>query len=260
MKLLLISLVTVLFSASGFAGEFYVLEADDAKMQGTNTIGIKRMMRQQHSGVNLRDADLMSVMMVAKSRQGGGRAQLRVGQNATGQKTVGGSQSKFKSIASNSFDRVLFKNPTDKSNGAWQMRLSGNFKVRQLVVELGINGQAFELDYNAKHVRTGQGDDPVLHLKTKARRQHGIIPRDYELEKVTVIAKSRRGRGTAKLVVGDAESVAQRLGGGNFKSVDPNSYDVIEIDNPKANSNGNWQVHLNGNIKVHQVILHLVEK
>ena len=219
-------------------------------------------MRQQHPGVVDRDSELMSVMLVSKTRGGQGTATLKVGPQTTTRQTVAGNRTDVKSISDSSYDRTLFKNPKANSRGAWQIHTRGRFNVRQAVVEIGVSGLDLSLDYADLHVRTGAGDNGILRLRNKARQDHGIRTQDYELEKVTIIGKSRRGNGTATLFVGNAASFSEVLDGNPQKFVQKNlgSFDVVEIQNPKVNSNGSWQIELQGNIKIREVKLHMIKK
>ncbi|MEM7645471.1 MAG: hypothetical protein AAF203_01065 [Pseudomonadota bacterium] len=261
MKSIAIFLITVLMSATGFAGDFYVLEMDNIQMkagQGDDTIRIKRLMRQQHSGVDVRSSDLLSVMMVAKTRRGRGSAQLVVGQGSSAAENFGGTPADFQSHGETTFDRHLFVNKGD-SAGKWQMKLKGNFIVSQIVVEIGDAGQDLVLNYNHVHMK-GQGN--VLALKNKANQQHAMALGQYDLEAVTLVAKTRQGRGTAQLRVGGEFSALETVGGqpGSFQNDSQWTYETITIENPSLSSQGAWQIITNGNFKVDQVVLHIRKK
>ena len=263
MRLLISILFTTIFAAPAFAGEFYVIDLEDAHMrsgQGQDTIKIKRMLRQQHD-INLQNAELLSVMMVAKTRKGQGKAHLLVGQNTSGKQVFGGTVATFKSTGEKTFDRHLFLNPKDNSNGRWQMKLRGNFIVRQIVVEIGALETDLRLDYSHSHMRSGQGQD-TLKLRAKAKNQHGIQTQDYELHGITLIAKTRKGQGKARLKVGGELSAAQVVDGtpSEFQDNSAWTYYKYEFDNPKEDSNGAWQVKLKGNFKIDEVILHMTKK
>lgn len=263
MRLLISILFTTIFAAPAFAGDFYVIDLGDAHMrsgQGQDTIKLKQKLKQQHH-VDLRDAELLSVMMVAKTRKGSGKAHLVVGQNTTGKQVFGGTAANFKSTSDKTYDRHLFLNPKDNSKGRWQIKLKGNFMVRQMVVEIGTADEDLYLDYSHKHMRSGQGND-TLKLRTKAKNQHGIQTQDYDLHGITLIAKTRKGSGKARLKVGGELSTAQVVDGqaSNFQDSSDWTYYKYEFDNPKENSNGVWQVKLKGNFKVSEVILHMTKK
>ena len=264
MKGLIASLITILFSLPAMAGDFYMLDIGDKHMksgQGQDTIRIKRQLRLQYPGIELQNVDLLSVMMVAKTRKGQGKARLLVGQNGTAKQVFGGNVATFKSTGEKTFDRHLFLNPKNNSNGRWQMKLQGNFIVRQIVVEIGVSETDLRLDYSHSHMKSGQGDD-TLKLRAKAKNQHGINTQDYNLEGITLIAKTRKGQGKARLKVGGELSAAQRIGGTPSEFHDDSQWTYYEADflNPKENSNGAWQVKLQGNFKIKEVILHMTKK
>ena len=165
-----------------------------------------------HPSENFRQAQLLSVMMVAKTRGGRGQASLIVGQSQTASQVVAGSRPIWNSSAQDSYDRILFKSPSDQKGGRWQMRLQGNFKIHQLMVEVDANPvRNVSLDYSGFHTKTGQGGQDTLRLKREAMNQLGFSANAHELVAVTVVAKSRRGGGQASLVVGQSETATQTI-------------------------------------------------
>jgi hypothetical protein len=249
------------------AGEFFVIEMNDVQLkssQGNDTIKLKQELRAQYPGLNLRKAQLLSVMVVAKSAAGKGRAQLIVGSDASAVQTVEGRRTLFQSSSEQSFDRVLFKAPKQQTQRQpWQMRLLGNFKVRQIVVEVDLNPRVrVALNYKDLHIRTGQGDDGTLKLRAKAQQQQGIDSRNYKLLGAVVFAKSKRGGAKVHLKVGQAATAAAKIKGnpGAFAGSADADYHQIRLNNPKNNSQGPWQVEVQGNVKVQKVVLILEEK
>jgi hypothetical protein len=100
----------------------------------------------------------------------------------------------------------------------------------------------------------------TIRLKQEIRDQLGVRPgelRDAELESVMVLAKSRRGEGRVWLQVGNRETRMYRVDGGNFNSDNPSTYDRILIDNPsrRERSDGVWQLHFDGNIRVARIVV-----
>ncbi|MCJ8276924.1 MAG: hypothetical protein HRT44_10955 [Bdellovibrionales bacterium] len=136
---LLIGVILSLMTTVAMAGEFYVIEMDNVLLksnQGDDTIKLKQELRSQYSGLKLKKSDLLSVVLVAKSRAGKGKVRLAVGGVESAAQTVLGSQQQWNSKKQKSFDRILLENDTNSSQGAWQLRLRGNFKVHQIVVEI----------------------------------------------------------------------------------------------------------------------------
>lgn len=265
MKLVL-SIIASLVATTAMAGEFFVLDMDDVQLksnQGQDTIRLKRELRSEYQGLNLRKAELLSVVMVAKTAAGKGTAQLSVGDTVTARQTVAGNRKKFQASTEKSYDRVLFKGPAQKTRGPWQLQLRGNFKVRQIVAEIDMNpSQKLVLDFGHMHVKTGQGDQDTLALKRAAKQQQGLQMNDFEIISATILAKSRRGNGKVQLKVGDQLSEPQTIAGSpaEFKGQVLSDYHQIKIQNPAGSSNGRWQMKLKGNIKVHQVVLEIKQK
>lgn len=95
---------------------------------------LKKALRDQYPGLNIRDLRLNKVMFVGKTRGGRGMAQLRVGSDYTNFYRVAGHPRDFQYDTRHTFDRVRFYNPSYGSRGPWQLHLQGNFKVRKVVL------------------------------------------------------------------------------------------------------------------------------
>ena len=262
MKAIIGILVSIL-AVTANAGEFFVLDMEDSILKSTSgqdTIQIKREMRQQYPNVRLRKAELMSVMMVAKTAAGKGNARLAVGGDISAAQKVDGSRPTFQGNDQKDFDRVLFKNKSEQSQGHWQLRLKGNFKVHQVVVELDTNpSEKITIPLNGVHMKSGQGND-TLALRQMLQQHQGIATQEYELIAVTLVAKSKQGGGKAQLNVGQSSSPQQTIAGAPNQFQSSGAYHKMEFDNPKGNSNGAWQIKLKGNIKVQRVVLTIKKK
>jgi hypothetical protein len=106
-------------------------------MRGQNTLFLKRKIRQEYPNMDLSRFELKGVQMVAKSKHGGGKAKLVVGQNETYEQTVAGSPRGFHRDANHTYDSVSFENPSYYgSQGKWQIHLRGNFKVQSVIIKL----------------------------------------------------------------------------------------------------------------------------
>lgn len=116
-----------------------VLDFYDQHLRGNNTLKLKNKIRNMYPNIRLRNAEIVRVRLVAKTKHGRGTAALRVGSNMTQRRMVYGHPSDFHRSNANSFDRVDFQSPSYNSDGAWQVQLNGNFKVRKVVVVLRTN-------------------------------------------------------------------------------------------------------------------------
>lgn len=120
--------------------ERFVLDFNDSHIRGHKgeaaTLFLKRSLKQQYPGAEISNMDLRKVVLVAKSKKGRGGAQLRVGDRATSMYEVYGHPGSFQNDRRSSFDRVRFQNPSNNSQGPWQIDLKGNFIVRKVVLEV----------------------------------------------------------------------------------------------------------------------------
>lgn len=125
-------------SIASAARERYVLDFGDTFIRSYHkepaTIFLKRTLKEQYPGVNIRDMDLRKVVVVAKTKMGLGGAELRVGRNRTHNQQVYGNPRDFNDHRRYTFDRVRFRNPSKSSRGPWQIDLRGNFIVRKIVL------------------------------------------------------------------------------------------------------------------------------
>ncbi len=124
------------FSSVGFARQVkrLRLEMGDQHLRGSSVIKLKQEIRNQYPNFRLRNADLIKVRLVAKSKRGRGRASLVVGQQQSMDYIVNGNPQEFWDSANYTFDRVVIDNPSWDSTGRWQIHLQGNFIVRRVVV------------------------------------------------------------------------------------------------------------------------------
>jgi hypothetical protein len=120
---------------------------------------------------------------------------------------------------------------------------------KRIVIEMGQGGQ---------HYRGQQ----TLPLKRMIKAQYpNIRLQKFEILRVRVVGKSKRGNGTAELSVGQQTSYPVYLNGNgqDFQVNAPYTWDRQVIQNPKNNSNGPWQIKLQGNIKIKRVVV-ILEK
>ncbi len=111
--------------------------------------------------------------------------------------------------------------------------------------------ERYELEFNDFTPVNGE----PLRLKQELRRQHGINAEDYELTSARLVAKTRAGRGTATLVVGNWRSRAERVNMGDFNDRTPRSFDRVDFYNDSRDSRGVWQFELQGQFQVRKVVL-----
>ncbi len=130
--------VFLLPAAASAAREKIILDFDDnyyhAGRGEKATLYLRREVKQQYPGFNLKSMNLEKVVLVAKSRMGYGRAQLRVGENVTREKRIDGNPDQYHDNRRFTFDRAVFHNPSRNSRGRWQIHMRGNFVVRRVIL------------------------------------------------------------------------------------------------------------------------------
>ena len=121
------------------AKDRFVLEYNDSQIRSHRgepaSLFLKKALRDQYPWVDVEDLELRRVVLIAKSRQGRGEAQLRVGHRMTDMYQVDGGSGRFRDRR-DSFDRIHFSNPSYDSNGPWQIDMLGNFVVNKVVLEV----------------------------------------------------------------------------------------------------------------------------
>ena len=122
------------------AKDRFVLEYNDSHIRSHRgepaTLFLKKALREQYPWVDVDDIELRRVVLIAKSRQGRGEAQLRVGHRMTDMYQVDGGSGRFRDDRRSTFDRIHFSNPSYDSNGPWQIDMLGNFVVNKVVLEV----------------------------------------------------------------------------------------------------------------------------
>lgn len=133
LKQLAILACAIIVSHSAAARERFQLHLGDQQLRGTQTLPLKRLLREQH-GLDASRYDLVGVRLMAKTLHGDGTAELQVGAWDSPEKRVQGHPSIWNSRRDDSFDQVDFNNGGRDDNGVWQIQLRGNFKVRKVTV------------------------------------------------------------------------------------------------------------------------------
>ena len=99
--------------------------------------------------------------------------------------------------------------------------------------------------------------ESTIFLKRELKNM-GYKVRNKKLRKVVLVAKSKRGRGQAELMIGQnykpAKTIAMAQDGFGFQSDRPASYNRIKW-RAQGNTQGPWQIHMRGRIKVKAVIV-----
>jgi hypothetical protein len=244
----------------GGAKDKLVLHIDE-HMRGLNTIKLKQKLKQQYPGIVPQRLKLAGVKVVAKSKKGHGQVSLIVGQDISYAETIDGNPYDFHDNSAYTYDRIKIMNPSYDSMGKWQLELQGNIKVKKVVLLLKKRqrNNTVKINLYDQHLRGFN----VLKIKQLIKQQNTRLDlQQMELQKVTLVAKSKQGRGEASLVVGQDIGYPEVIGGSprTFHSMNPRSFDIVTLYNDSFSSKGKWQVELQGNIKVKEIIVTMKKK
>jgi hypothetical protein len=232
--------------------------------RGFNVLKLKQLAKQQHPSLNLQQMKLSSVKLVAKSKRGMGQATLLVGQNFGLSETIGGNRQEFHVEAPYTYDRVRLSSNGMNSQGKWQIELQGNIKVKKvvLIVEQKRTHSRIQTLRIPMYGQQYRGFN-VLKIKQLIKQQNPRMNlQQMKIQSITLMAKSKQGRGEATMIIGQSAGYPEVVGGQPraFNSQAPRSYKSVLLQNPSYSSQGKWQVELQGNIKVKTIIVHLKKK
>lgn len=102
----------------------------------------------------------------------------------------------------------------------------------------------------------------VLKLKALALQSNpGLDIDKASLVAVEVLAKSRQGKGTLRLRVGNQQTIWAKVAGAEkeFDNNEPDSYSSIKIRSPEEGKKKVWQLIINGYLKIQKIILYMTE-
>jgi len=111
-------------------------------------------------------------------------------------------------------------------------------------------------------IRSTANAPSTLHLKQNIKNRYPNLDLSaVELKRVTIIAKSRQGRGRVQLHVGRNTSPAKVIDGQKhqFNSGAKNTFHRVQFANPAAGSEGIWQLHFTGHFIVKRIAI-VIEK
>lgn len=239
--------------------EKLVISMYDSHLRGQNKLALKQKIKDYYPNINLQMVELKSVVLVAKTKRGNGTASLQVGQKETYPQSVYGHINDFHSNDRRSYSKVVLDNPSFDSKGAWKLNLKGNFKVSKLVINLTKfqpKPRTLEIKLDNQYF----SGNTVIGLKRLIRSQYGSqVLRNKVIKRVTLVAKSKKGKAKASLVVAGNYSHQHRIPGSKlaFYLDSPYTYTKIVMQNPSLHSLGPVQIELNGKVKIDKVIVKL---
>ncbi|MEM7645706.1 MAG: hypothetical protein AAF203_02240 [Pseudomonadota bacterium] len=255
-QLLVMSILAVSSAAFGMPTETMTFLRSE-HFKGQNTFRIKANVQRQlnQQGKDISDYKLEGITLYAKSRRGNGTATLVVGpdQRVRNVPQFGGAGA-FQIDAPWAFHELEWDlaNP-GTSDERWQIRFQGNIKVKKMEVHLS---------RKERRIRIPMGDIELRGSNTirikRELRDLGYRPNRLNLRRVILVAKTRRGRGTAELFLGNdsfgTRVVDQAQNGYGFQSTNPQSYDRVRW-NARGHRQGPWQLDLDGRFKVKALVV-----
>lgn len=118
--------------------------------------------------------------------------------------------------------------------------------------------QRYVLSYGDE-IYSGKKSRPVLiHLKQELKNQYPEIDFSHmRLDKVTAMAKSRKGHGTLRLRVNKKITGPRNVQGhpGGFHDRSRFTFSKVALRNPASSSSGAWQLQLRGKIKLRKIVV-----
>lgn len=95
----------------------------------------------------------------------------------------------------------------------------------------------------------------TIFLKRELKNQFPRLNlKNWDLKRVVLVAKSKRGQGQAYLQVGGFDSRIEFVDGNRFDFDNRGNFHRIPFEAPRRD-NGKWQIHLQGRIKVKKVVV-----
>ena len=116
----------------------------------------------------------------------------------------------------------------------------------------------YVLDFRDSHIRAHRGEVTTLLLKKTLKAQYPWVElSNVDLRKVVLIAKSKKGRGSARLRIGQRWTPKYQVDGDprSFRRYQRYTFDRIHFQLPSANDRGPWQIDLQGNFIVRKVVI-----
>lgn len=130
-KLVLAS--ALLLGANSSFAERFKINMHNKHLKGENVIKLKQLIKSQHPGARLADQRINIVEVKAKSRGGNGKVKLLVNGFAQDSDTIDGRQYDFNDGHRSTFSKSILVS-TSSERGAWNLKLKGNIKLRNIIV------------------------------------------------------------------------------------------------------------------------------
>ena len=260
MNRILLALIFLVVGWSAQAERITILSNE--RVRGAEVIRIKRKVTNylRNQGMDPEDYVLTKVEMRAKGkRHVNSSATLIVGDDSERKRVPRALNPFFWDINGNASYHELrwdLSGSEGTMEERWTMRLRGDMKVKRLYVHVSPRVQKQRIRIPL-HDERFQGLNSI-NLKQELRRM-GYRPKRLKLERVVLIAKSRKGRGEAELIAGwdnefPIKTIRRSQDGESFQSNRRSSYNRIRW-NVHGRTRGPWEINLKGRIKVKAIVV-----
>lgn len=150
-------------------------------------------------------------------------------------------------------------------NGSTWSRLKGQFLMLVLIVLCvptiaTASKERYVIDFGDSHIRGHKGEVTTVFLKKCLKEQYPWLDlKKSNISKVVLVAKSKKGKGSAQLRVGDRMTSMYQIKGSSrsFRDGRKSSFDHLVFKHPSGNSRGPWQMNLQGNLIVKKVVVEI---
>ena len=235
--------------------------------RGPSVIHLKQKLKMQYPRIDLSKMKLKQVILKAKSKHGRGLAKLVVGQGMQPDDIaiIPGNPRLFQMRGPRTLSEIVLSKRglgQESLGKKWQVHLQGNIIVKKATLLVQEVANKKEIEIPMGNMMT-QGLETLKIKKLIKSVKPNIDLSKFKLKKVKLIAKSKRGRGTATLVTGQTVDSVAQIGGspGIFNSNAGYTFDQIILNAKTAQSQGvKWQVDLQGKIKVKKVVAILIKQ
>lgn len=248
----------VALAAPGQPIERFVLDLNGREFnsaQGETTVALKQLIQQRYGNQDLEREDLVHVAVMAKSQMGRAQMSLLVGRDLGRPVQVAGNP--FQYARPGGFTNYVLQHPGREASGVWQLKLNGNVKIDRIVVVVRDQALRFALDLRGQEFNSAQREDTIALKQLILQRYGNVDLRGRDVTRVSVQAKSRAGQAQMGLLIGNRGTVPQRIAGNPRDYMMPGRFGHYVFQSPGRDSAGVWQLKINGNVKVGQIIVEL---
>ncbi len=223
----LLGLITLPSHAKSERIDSIELKFNDEYFQGKNKIKLKKMLRQKYPNYDFDNKQLVSVVLIAKSKHSNATAHLRLDNKHAKPDVILSRPYNFDINDDYSFDRLRLPHPNlnrkGNNEGKWQIYLDGYVKVRKVLVELKQQAMA------AKKTKW----ETAVSLKAQAGQEyHSKIKLNQTIDAIQLIATNgdvRINRMIIKFSNGDKQALHDLEG-----TLTPTQAKVLNFKNPTA--------------------------